>query len=426
VRFKIYRKESCLMSQVIDADLVLMDVNLATMDPLRADYGILKQAALAIKCDKIVWLGAQQDLPQLAAETPIFPCRGLWLTPGLIDCHTHLVFGGNRADEFEQRLQGVSYQQIAEQGGGIKRTVAATREASEQSLYEVAHKYATAMMQQGVTCVEIKSGYGLDLDSEIKMLKVARRLGEALPLSVKTSFLGAHAVPTEYAGQPDSYINLVCEQMLPNIVELGLADAVDVFCESIGFSLAQTEKVFNKAQQLGLPVKLHAEQLSNLGGSALAASYKALSVDHIEFLDEAGVKAIAEEGTVATLLPGAFYFLRETQKPPIDLLRKYNVPMAVATDFNPGSSPICSLPLMLNMACTLFSLTPLEALQGVTINGAKALGLDAERGSLTVGKKADLALWDISHPNELSYQFGRNPLQQLWQSGREVSLGEVQ
>jgi imidazolonepropionase len=414
------------MSQVIAADLVLMDVNLATMDPSRAGYGLVEQAALAIKDDKIVWLGAQHELPSLATETPIVPCRGMWLTPGLIDCHTHLVFGGNRADEFEQRLQGVSYQQIAEQGGGIKRTVAATREASEQSLFELAGKYASAMSQQGVTCVEIKSGYGLDLSSEIKMLKVARRLGESLPLQVQTSFLGAHAVPAEYVAQPDSYIDLVCEQMLPQIAQLGLADAVDVFCESIGFSLAQTEKVFNKAQQLGLPVKLHAEQLSNLGGSALAASYNALSVDHIEYLDEAGVRAIAESGTVATLLPGAFYFLRETQKPPIDLLRKYKVPMAIATDFNPGSSPICSLPLMLNMACTLFSLTPLEALQGVTINGAKALGLDAERGSLTVGKQADLALWDISHPNELSYQFGRNTLQQLWQKGKEVNFGGVQ
>lgn len=411
------------MSQSIEADVVLMDVNIATMDPNLTGYGVIEQAAIAVKQDKIVWLGPQDKLPQLSRETPVEPCYGKWLTPGLIDCHTHLVFGGNRADEFEQRLQGVSYQQIAEQGGGIKRTVAATREASEQQLLDRALKYARAMQSQGVTCVEVKSGYGLDLDTEIKMLKVARQLSQHLPLRVKTSFLGAHAVPQEYSERADEYIELICSNMLPKIAELGLADAVDVFCESIGFSLAQTEQVFRCAHQLGLPVKLHAEQLSNLGGSALAADFQALSVDHIEFLDESGVEAIARASTVATLLPGAFYFLKETQKPPIDLLRQHNVPMALATDFNPGSSPICSLPLMLNMACTLFGLTPLESLQGVTVNAAKALGMQDSLGCIAVGKQADLVLWDIGHPNELSYQFGLNPLVQMWQAGKKVTSG---
>jgi len=406
------------MSQVLSADYVLMDVNIATMDPELGAYGIIEHAALAVKEGRISWLGKQQELPEFCADTPIEPCGGQWLLPGFIDCHTHLVFAGSRADEFEQRLQGVSYEEIARQGGGIKRTVAATREASEQELLTLALKRAKAMLAQGVTSLEIKSGYGLDLETELKMLRVARQVAEQLPLEVRTTFLGAHAVPTEYLGKADEYIELVCEQMLPVIAKEGLADAVDVFCEGIGFSRQQTEKVFAKAQTLGLAVKLHAEQLSNLGGSELAAEYGALSVDHIEFLDETGVAAIAKSGTVATLLPGAFYFLRETQKPPIDLLREYQVPMAIATDFNPGSSPLCALPLMLNMACTLFALTPEEALAGITRHAAKALGME-DRGIIGVGNRADMGLWDISHPNELAYQFGLNPLSQVWCHGQQ-------
>ncbi len=325
------------------------------------------------------------------------------LTPGLIDCHTHLVFGGQRADEFEQRLEGVSYEQIARQGGGILSTVTATRAASEQALYDQARPRLEALMADGVTTVEIKSGYGLTTDDELKMLRVARRLGQDLPVRVQTTFLGTHALPPEFKDRTDDYIDLVCHEMIPAVAAEGLADAVDVFCEGIAFSVAQSERVFQAAQAHNLPVKAHAEQLSNLGGSALTARYKGLSADHIEWLDKPAVKAMAEAGTVATLLPGAFYTLRETRVPPIDLLRQYQVPMAVATDGNPGSSPIFQLTLMLHMACTLFRLTPQEALQGVTANAARALGLQSDVGRIAPGYQADLCVWQCQSPNELAY-----------------------
>ncbi|ATC93366.1 imidazolonepropionase [Pseudoalteromonas tunicata] len=400
-------------------DQVIIDVNLATMDPAQpAAYGAIYDAAVALLDGNIAWLGPKNELPEFdTLATPVISGKGKWLTPGLIDCHTHLVFGGSRAKEFEMRLQGVSYQEIAAQGGGIVSTVKATRAADRESLFVAANKRLTALFNEGVTTLEIKSGYGLDLESEIKMLEVAKLLDKHHPITIKTTFLGAHAVPPEYKGDADGYIDLVCEQMLPKIAELGLADAVDAFCEGVGFSNAQTRRVFEKAKALGLPVKLHAEQLSNLAGAQLVAEFNGLSADHIEFLDEAGVKAMAAAGTVAVLLPGAFYVLRETQLPPIELLKQYQVPIAISTDFNPGTSPICSLKLMLNMACTLFRMTPEEALAGVTVHAAKALGC-VDRGMLAVGKRADLALWDIEHPAELAYQFGVNPLTQLWINGK--------
>lgn len=400
-------------------DQVIIDVNLATMDPSNLNaYGAIYDAAVALLDGHIAWLGPKSALPEFdTLATPVISGKGKWLTPGLIDCHTHLIFGGSRAKEFEMRLQGVSYQEIAAQGGGIVSTVKATREADHERLFVAANKRLTALFNEGVTTLEIKSGYGLDLETEIKMLEVAKLLDKHHPITVKTTFLGAHAVPPEYKGDADGYIDLVCEQMLPKIAELGLADAVDAFCEGVGFSNAQTRKVFEKAKSLGLPVKLHAEQLSNLAGAQLVAEFNGLSADHIEFLDEAGVKAMADAGTVAVLLPGAFYILRETQLPPIELLKQYQVPIAISTDFNPGTSPICSLKLIMNMACTLFRMTPEEALAGVTVHAAKALGC-SDRGMLSVGKRADLVLWDIEHPAELAYQFGVNPLTQLWINGK--------
>ncbi|ALS96905.1 imidazolonepropionase [Lacimicrobium alkaliphilum] len=410
------------MADALHAELILTNANLATMSDKAEPYGIVTEAAVAVTGGNILWAGKASDMPELAAGATIHDCQGQWLLPGFIDCHTHLVFAGNRADEFEQRLQGVSYADIARAGGGIRRTVTATREASEAELLELTLKRARTLLKQGVSCIEIKSGYGLDTATELKMLRVARATEQHLPITVRTTFLGAHALPEEYQDDAEGYIELVCNEMLPKVAEQKLADAVDVFCENIGFSRAQTEKVFSKARELGLPVKLHAEQLSNLGGSELAAGFKALSVDHIEYLDEAGVKAIAQSGTVATLLPGAFYYLKETRKPPIDLLRQYQVPMAIATDFNPGSSPICNLPLMLNMACTLFTLTPEEALRGITLNAAKALGLNDRIGSLEPGKAANILQLDISHPNQLAYEIGINPITAIWHRGRRVDL----
>lgn len=397
-------------------DSVWLDVNLATIND--RDYGIIENAALAIKDGKIAWLGPRADLPSFdVVSTPVYHGKGGWITPGLIDCHSHLVYGGNRAKEFEMRLEGASYQDIAKAGGGIVSTVKATRAADDETLYVAAKNRLNALMKEGVTTVEIKSGYGLNTETEIKMLRIARLLGEHHPIDVKTTFLGAHALPLEYQGDSEGYIDLVCGEMMEQVVAEGLADAVDVFCESVGFSVAQTEKVFEAAKKHKLPVKLHAEQMSNLGGSELAASFGALSVDHVEYLDEQGVKAIAKSGTVAVVLPGAFYFLHETKQPPFALLRQYRVPMAIASDANPGSSPLCSLQLMLNMACTLFRMTPYEALIGVTLNAAKALGIDDSVGSLCVGKQADLVLWDISHPAELAYQYGVNPCQQVVKNG---------
>ena len=400
-------------------DLLLIDANIATMDPTRdTPYGIIENAALAIKNGEIVWLGEQASLPPFDVfATPTLSIKGQWLTPGLIDCHTHLVFAGSRAQEFEQRLQGVSYEQIATQGGGIASTVKATRAAHREQLFVDAKDRLNTLLKEGVTTVEIKSGYGLDTENEVKILEVARLLGEHHPIDIKTTFLGAHALPNEYKGRADEYIDLVCNEMLEQVVAGGLADAVDVFCENVGFSYEQTKRVFAAAAKHNLPVKCHAEQLSNQYGAELVAEFNGLSADHIEYLDEQGVKAMAKAGTVAVLLPGAFYFLRETKQPPIELLNQYKVPIAIASDFNPGTSPLCSVQLMMNMACTLFRLTPEQALAGVTSNAAKALGLN-DRGVLKVGARADIAHWQISHPSQLSYQFGVNKLSNLWILGK--------
>jgi imidazolonepropionase len=400
---------------------LFINVNLATMTDGANSYGAIKNGALAISEGKIAWLGEKTNLPKYDEKSlQIIDGKGKWLTPGLVDCHTHLVYGGNRANEFEMRLQGKSYQEIANAGGGIISTVSATRKASESQLLASALPRLTTLHQQGVTSIEIKSGYGLDTLNEIKMLKVAGQLAEKLPVTIKRTFLGAHALPIEYKEKPDEYIDLVCNEMIPLIVKESLADAVDVFCEGIGFSLEQTERVFAAAQKHRLPIKVHAEQLSNLGGTALAAKYNALSSDHIEFLDEAGIKAMKAADMTAVLLPGAFYFLRETQLPPMDLLRKHQVPMAIATDANPGSSPIHNIQLMLNMACTFFRLTPAEAIAGVTCYGAKALGLSNNKGQLAVDFDADIAMWNIEQPAELCYQFGVNPLDELFVAGHKV------
>jgi imidazolonepropionase len=400
---------------------LFININLATMTDEANSYGEVINGALAIREGKIVWLGKESDLPEYNANSvEIINGQGKWLTPGFVDCHTHLVYGGNRANEFEMRLQGKSYQEIANAGGGIVSTVSATRAASEAELLASALTRLTVLHQQGVTSVEIKSGYGLDTENEIKMLKVAGQLALHLPVTVKRTFLGAHALPVEYKNKPDEYVDLVCNEMIPEVAKKNLADAVDVFCEGIGFSLEQTKRVFTAAKMHDLPVKIHAEQLSNLGGTELAAQYNALSSDHIEFLDEAGIKAMKTADMVAVLLPGAFYFLRETQLPPMDLLRKHQVPMAIATDANPGSSPINNIQLMLNMACTLFRLTPAEALAGVTSYGAKALGLAEQKGKLAIGFDADIALWNIDQPAELCYQFGVNPLLALFKAGNKV------
>jgi imidazolonepropionase len=357
---------------------------------------------------RIVGLWPSRTFDETLAQGAVEAGRGGVMTPGLVDCHTHLVYAGNRAGEFEQRLEGVSYEEIARAGGGIISSVRATRAASEDDLIAASLPRLDALLADGVTTVEIKSGYGLSVESELKMLRVARRLGELRPVRVVTTLLGAHALPPEYAGRADDYISLICEEMIPAAVAGNLADAVDVFCEGIAFSPAQCQRVFEAAKTYGLAIKAHAEQLSNLGGSALAARYGALSADHIEYLDEAGVRAMAEAGTVAVLLPGAFHVLRETQLPPIELLRQYGVPMAVASDANPGTSPFCMPTLMANLACTLLRLTPREALTGMTAHGARALGLP-ELGRIAVGAPADMCLWDIQQPAELAYavQAGR-------------------
>lgn len=401
--------------------VLLLNVNLATMVNGGENYGEVLDAALAISDGKIAWLGKQSDLPRYNVnQLKIIDGQRKWLTPGLIDCHTHLVYGGNRANEFELRLQGKSYQEIAEAGGGIISTVKATKAATESALLTSALARLSTLHQEGVTTVEVKSGYGLDLENEVKMLKVAGQLAKALPITIKRTFLGAHALPLEFKDDADGYINLVCNEMIPVIAKQKLAESVDVFCENIGFTVNHTEQVFKSAKQHGLAVKVHAEQLSNLGASELAAKYQALSSDHVEFLSEPGVKAMSAANMTAVLLPGAFYFLGETQLPPIELLRKSKVAMAIATDTNPGSSPLCSIQLMLNMACTLFRLTPSEALAGVTCHAAKALGLSISTGQLKVGFDADIALWDISQPAELCYQFGVNPLSGLIQNGQQV------
>jgi imidazolonepropionase len=391
---------------------LITGVTLATMSGPEP-YGRIGDGAVLVREGLIAWAGAAAEAP---AADAVVEGGDRVLTPGLIDCHTHLVYAGNRAGEFEQRLKGASYADIARAGGGILSTVHATRAASEADLLAQSLPRLDCLLAEGVTTVEVKSGYGLDVETEAKMLRVARALGTARPVSVVTTFLGAHAFPPEFKDDRAGYVRLVCEETLPAIAGEGLADAVDAFCEGIAFSLDETEKVFAAARSLGLPVKLHAEQLSNLGGTALAARFGALSVDHVEYLDEAGVAALAASGTVATLLPGAFYYLRETQSPPVVELRRHGVPIAVASDLNPGSSPVHSLLAIMNMACVLFRLTPAEALAGVTVNAARALGL-SDRGRIAAGLRADLALWDVEAPGELVYALGRNPLKAAWVAG---------
>jgi imidazolonepropionase len=403
-------------------DQVWIDVNVASMDPaVSAPYGAIVDAAMAVKDGKIAWVGPRAELPEFdVMATPLYRGKGGWITPGLIDAHTHLIFAGNRANEFEQRLQGASYEDIARSGGGIISTVNACRAASEADLFELGRKRLNALAKEGVTTVEIKSGYGLDTETELKILRVARELGKHHHVDVKTTFLGAHAIPPEYKDDVEGYVDLVINEMLPAVIAEGLADAVDVFCENIAFNVEQTERVLTAAKNAGLDIKLHAEQLSNLGGSAMAANLGAKSVDHIEYLDEAGVIALSKSDTCATLLPGAFYFLRETQMPPIELLRKYKVPMVLASDFNPGSSPLCSSLLMLNMGCTLFRLTPEEALAGMTRNAAKALGIEDKVGVLAAGMQADFCLWDITTPAELSYSYGAGTCIEVVKNGHLV------
>jgi imidazolonepropionase len=387
---------------------VWLNAGIATMAWTGRPYGAIEEGAIAVADGVIVWIGPRNELPNIDGAQ-VHDAGGGWITPGLIDCHTHLVFAGDRCDEFERRLRGESYEEIARSGGGIRSTVAATRAASEAELYAASLKRLSTLAGTGVTTIEIKSGYGLDLKSEIKMLRVARRLSADLGVTIRTTFLGAHALPPEYEGRRNEYVELVAGPMLERVATEELADAVDVFAETIAFTPGETAQVFEAAHRVGLPVKLHADQLSDQGGAALAARYGALSADHLEHANEAGVMAMADSGTVATLLPAASYFLREAQLPPVDLLRRHGVPIAIATDCNPGSSPALSMPLMLNMACTIFRLTPEEALAGVTRNAALALGL-SDRGTLEVGKFADLAIWDVRRPAELAYWMGNLPL----------------
>jgi imidazolonepropionase len=390
-------------------DALWINARIATMRGGR--YATLAAHAIAGQDGKIAWVGPLSQLPggPRAVAREVHDERRHWITPGLIDCHTHLVYAGNRSHEFELRLQGASYEDIARGGGGIVSTVTATRGASEAELAAATSRRLKRLLHEGVTTIEIKSGYGLRTDAELKQLRIARLLGESAPVTVRTTFLGAHAVPPEFQGRADDYVTLVCDEMLPAVAETRLADAVDAFCEEIAFTPAQTTRVFERAQSLGLRVKLHADQLSDLGGAALAASFNALSADHLEYTSETGIRALAQAGTVAVLLPGAFYFLRESRLPPVERLREHAVPIAVATDCNPGSSPLTSLLLALNMACTLFRMTPEEALAGATCHAARALGMGDTHGTIEAGKVCDLAIWDVAEPAELAYAMGANP-----------------
>jgi imidazolonepropionase len=382
-------------------------------------YGVIENGALGIADGKIAWVGPESELPS-GINCRTLSLRDRWLTPALIDCHTHVIFGGNRAEEFEQRLMGVSYEEIAKAGGGILSTVDATRSASSNDLANSAVVRLNSLAREGVATVEIKSGYGLDAENELKMLRVARSLAGSSGISTSTSFLGAHAVPAEFAGRADQYIEMLCEEALPRAAEEGLVDAVDAYCENIAFSKDQIARLFETAQSLNLPVKLHADQLSDSGGAELAASFLALSADHLEYTSKEGVTALAEAGSVAVLLPGAFLTLAQTQLPPVDLLREEQVPIAVATDCNPGTSPVCSLRSAMNLATSLFKLTPEECLAGTTREAARALGLLHDRGTLETGKRADIAAWNIGHPRELTYWLGLNELSDLFIGGREI------
>ena len=391
--------------------MLLTNATLATMTSGLSDkpYGLIEDGAVVVVGDKIVWLGAMGDIPAAFDNEEAMDIGRRLITPAFIDCHTHIVHGGNRAKEFEMRLEGASYEEIARAGGGIVSTVSHTRAASEDELVQSALPRLDALIAEGVSCVEVKSGYGLDQDTELQMLRAARSLAKQRPVRIKTTFLGAHAVPAEFTAGPDAYIDDVCIPALHAAHKENLVDAVDGFCEGIAFNPVQIERVFLAAKQLGLPVKLHAEQLSNIGGTQLAASYNALSVDHIEYTNEKDIAAMASSGCVAVLLPGAFYTIHETQLPPLEHLRTHNVPVALGTDCNPGSSPLASLLLTMNMACTLFKMTPEEALAGVTRNAAKALALQ-DCGTLEAGKRADLSVWEVEHPSELAYRIGFNPL----------------
>ncbi len=388
---------------------VLTDLDAATMTEGGAPYGLVPDAAIALQDGRIAWVGPFVDLPSRFADQPRVRMGGRLVTPALIDCHTHVVYGGHRAAEFEMRLNGASYEEVARAGGGIISTVKATRAAGVEELVAQALPRVDAMLAEGVSVIEVKSGYGLDDDTELNMLRAARALSDHRPVRVLTSFLGAHAVPRHYEGRASDYIHQVCVPTLRAAHAEGLVDAVDAFCEGIAFQPEELIPLFDVATELGLPIKIHAEQLSNLGGAKLAAGYGALSADHIEYLDEVGVLGMAQAGTVGVILPGAFYTLRETQAPPIDLLRRHAVPMALATDCNPGSAPMTSLLLAMNMGCTLFRMTPEEALQGVTVHAARALGV-ADCGQISVGRRADLAVWNVEHPAELAYRIGFNPL----------------
>jgi len=392
-------------------DAVLTNVRLATM--AGPGYGEAGGDAIAFEAGRIAWIGASSSAP----AGPRIDGAGCWATPALIDCHTHLVYAGNRAREFEQRLAGASYEDIARAGGGINSTVKATRAASEEDLVDQALPRLRALVEEGVSVVEVKSGYGLDTDTELRMLRAARRLGGQLPVTIRTTLLALHALPPEFAGRADDYVDYVCREMIPAAAREKLADAVDGFCERIGFTAAQTQRAFEAARAHGLPVKLHAEQLSNQRGAELAARFSALSADHLEYADEQGIAAMARAGTVAVLLPGAFFFLREKQLPPVDLLRSHGVPIAIASDHNPGTSPYSSLLLMLNMACTAFRLTPAEALAGVTREAARALGMAQSHGTLETGKAADVALWEVEHPSELAYSYGTHRPHAVFRAG---------
>jgi imidazolonepropionase len=402
-------------------DLLITNASLATFAG-ETGYGFITDAAIACKDGKIAWIGPMHDVPDTSVPiaSEMHDVDGALVTPGLIDCHTHLVFGGNRAQEFDLRLNGASYEDIARAGGGIVSTVRATREANEYELLRQADLRAHALLMDGVTTVEIKSGYGLELEAERRMLRVARRIGINLGMHVQTTFLGLHALPPEYKDRRGEYVDLVCNELLPALASEGLVDAVDAFCEGIGFTRAETQRVFEHARQLGLRVKLHAEQLSDLDGAALVAEFNGLSADHLEYLSESGIQAMARAGTVAVLLPGAFYALRETKLPPVDALRAQGVPVAIATDCNPGTSPLLSLRLAANMACTLFRLTPEEALRGITVNAARALGL-TDRGTLAVDQRADLVVWNVKHPAELCYWIGGGLARQMWIGGVSIS-----
>jgi imidazolonepropionase len=404
-----------------DWDLLLTDARVATMRDGDVAYGAIEDGAVAFSEGTIAWVGPQSELPNNSAGETRSLSRQ-WITPALIDCHTHLVFGGDRATEFERRLLGASYEDIALSGGGIMSTVRATRAESHDQLFESALQRARALVFDGVATIEIKSGYGLDIDNEIKMLEVARRIGDETELTIKTTLLAAHTIPTEFDNNAEGYIDFICEQLLPVVAERGLADAVDAYCESIAFTLEQVARVFTRAQELGLPLKLHADQLSEFGGAELAAKFDALSADHLEYTSASGIRAMSQAGTIAVLLPGAFVTLNQEQVPPVDEMRAHNISIAVATDCNPGTSPLTSVRESMALASRVFGLTPEETLAGTTRVAARALGLGEDRGTLEIGKRADIAVWNVEHPRDLSYWLGTRPLSSLFIAGRDASL----